>query len=314
MKESALIGEYPTHSSWIEVSKSAFINNVSIYRKLLESYILLGGVLKGNAYGHGFEQSLEILHDFLDIIFVINPLEGLNIRKFEKEKDLTQKRVIVIGAVSPNEAVLCAMKAIEVVISDESWAHYIPNLKKSEKERGNSYRPLKAHIHVDTGLSREGFLIEGIEHKIHFLTENQQLIHVQGVMSHFANTEDVTEQSYAFEQIAKLDKSFELITQKLALGYTLEKHIAQSSSTLVISKSHNDIVRVGIALYGLWPSSETKLSAKVVMPELPQFKPALSWKCKSQCVKNKIRLIYWLWLYLPRRERHCNCPLSGRVF
>ena len=285
MGESAHIAEFVENASWIEISRSAFANNVSVYRNLMESYILLGGVLKGNAYGHGFLQCLEIVHDFIDIIFVINPLDAFRIRKFEKENDLVQKRVVVIGMISPEEMLTCAMKVIEVVITDENWVNYMPHLKRSEKVRGNSFRPLKAHIHIDTGLSREGFQLEDLENKINFLQSNASLVHIQGVMSHFANTEDVTEQSYAFEQMSKLNKAYDIITQKLALPYKLEKHIAQSASTLIISKSQNDLVRVGISLYGLWPSLETKLSSKVVLPELPNLKPVLSWKCKSQSVK-----------------------------
>ncbi|APJ03102.1 alanine racemase [Silvanigrella aquatica] len=285
MGESVHLSEFADHASWVEISRSAFAHNVSVYRNLMESYILLGGVLKGNAYGHGFSQCLEIIHDYVDAIFVISPLDAFKIRKYEKENDLVQKRVIVLGSISPEEIVHCAMKVIEVVISDNHWPSYIPHLKRSEKTRGNSYRPLRAHIHIDSGLSREGFQVDDLPEKISFLHNLSSLIHVQGVMSHFANTEDVTEQSYAFEQMGKLNKAYDVITENLGLEYKLEKHIAQSASTLIIPHSQNDMVRLGISLYGLWPSSETKLSAKIVLPELPHLKAALSWKCKSQSVK-----------------------------
>lgn len=285
MKESTSVGEFPEIASWIELSRSALLNNISTYRGLMESHILLGSVLKGNAYGHGFMQCVEIIHDFVDIMFVINPIDAFKIRKYEKENGLVQKRVIVLGVLSSEEVVNCAIKVIEVVISSENWAENIKSLKKSEKARGNNYRPLKAHIHIDTGLGREGFLTDNLEKNINFLKENAALIHVQGIMSHFANTEDVTEQSYAFEQLTKLNKAYEVINQKLELSYKLEKHIAQSASTLIITKSQFDLVRIGIALYGLWPSKETKISAKVVLPELPQLMPVLAWKVRSQLIK-----------------------------
>ena len=53
MKESVLVDEFAENASWIEISQSAFSKNVSIYRNNLETHILLGAVLKGNAYGHG---------------------------------------------------------------------------------------------------------------------------------------------------------------------------------------------------------------------------------------------------------------------
>ena len=285
MGEVVQVEEFAENASWIELNRSAFAKNISIYRKVMETHILLGGVLKGNAYGHGFYPCLQILHGYVDILFVISPIDAFKIRKFEKENELVQKRVVVLGSVSAEEAVTCARKVVEVAITDDNWVNCISELKRSEKEKGNSYRPLKGHIHIDTGLSREGFMPENLAEQISFLKGNEHLIHVQGIMSHFANTEDVTEQSYAFEQLSKLDNAYDIVTKTLELSYHLEKHIAQSASTLIMGKSHYDISRVGISLYGLWPSNETKLSAKVVMSELPSLKPVLSWKCKSQSVK-----------------------------
>ncbi|KAB8031826.1 alanine racemase [Fluviispira multicolorata] len=288
MGDLAFISEFPEQASWLEISQAAFVHNVSVFRNAVESQILLGCVLKGNAYGHGFMPCLEILHGYVDLIFVISPVDAFKIRKYEKENDLTQKRVIVLGVITAEEAVRCARKVIEVVVGDEEWKQYIPILKQSEKGTGNSYRPLKAHIHIDTGLGREGFTLDNLTKKIDFLTKCTELIHIQGVMSHFSNTEDVTEQEYAFEQMAKLNEAFDIIEKKFSLNYSLEKHFAQSAASLVIPRSRYDLVRVGISMYGLWPSIETKLSAKVVLNVLPKLMPVLSWKCKSQSIKTVI--------------------------
>lgn len=285
MVESIQVLNFADCDSWIELSRSALIKNINTYRSLMESHILLGAVVKGNAYGHGFCEVLDCIHGYVDILFVISPIDAFKIRKFEKDNQLLQKRVVVLGAISPEESVTCAKKVIEVAVTGPFWERYISALRASEKEKGNSYRPLKVHLHIDTGLSREGFMLEEIATKLNFLKENTDLIHVQGVMSHFANTEDVTEQHYAFEQLSKLEKASSMVSHELNLAYKLEVHIAQSASTILIPASHHDIVRIGISLYGLWPSVETKLSAKVVKSELPALKSALTWKCKSQSMK-----------------------------
>ncbi|WP_186645761.1 alanine racemase [Fluviispira vulneris] len=286
MGDLASISEFPEQASWLEISQAAIVHNIAIYRNSVDSNVLLGCVLKGNAYGHGLMQCLEIMHGYIDIIFVINPIDAFKIRKYEKENDLTQKRVVVLGAISADEAVRCARKVIEVVIGDENWLHKLHNLKRSEEDAGNAYRPLKAHIHIDTGLGREGFTVDNIAEKIDFLTKFKDLIHIQGVMSHFSNTEDVTEQSYAYEQLAAFDNAFAQIEKKLALAYPLERHFAQSAASLVLPNARYEIMRVGIALYGLWPSIETKLSTRVVLQDLPKLKPALTWKCLSQSIKH----------------------------
>ncbi|BBH52379.1 alanine racemase [Fluviispira sanaruensis] len=285
MGDLAFISEFPEQASWLEIHQAAFVHNIAVYRNAVDSNVLLGCVLKGNAYGHGFIQCLEIIHGYIDIIFVINPIDAFKVRKYEKENELSQKRIVVLGAISADEVVRCARKVIEVVIGDENWLQILHTLKRSEKDTGNAFRPLKAHIHIDTGLGREGFTTDKIAEKIGFLTKCTDLIHIQGVMSHFSNTEDVTEQAYAYEQLTAFDKAFAQIEKKLALPYPLERHIAQSAASFVLPKSRYEIMRVGIALYGLWPSIETKLSARVVLQELPKLIPVLTWKCMSQSIK-----------------------------
>jgi alanine racemase len=52
-----------------------------------------------------------------------------------------------------------------------------------------------------------------------------------------------------------------------------------------LPESSFNIARVGISLYGLWPSKEARISARVIWPEIPKLSPVLSWKCKSQSIK-----------------------------
>ena len=54
---------------------------------------------------------------------------------------------------------------------------------------------------------------------------------------------------------------------------------------MVLPSARFEIVRLGIALYGLWPSSETRLSARLVLGDVPHLHPVMTWKCRSQIVK-----------------------------
>jgi len=279
--------EYAEHSSWVELSKSAFLNNVNAYRSVMESHVLLGCVLKGNAYGHGFKESLKVLHDLADLFFVINPIDAFKIRNYEKEHAIPHKRIVVLGAITQNEIADCAKRFIEVALTDDRWEEdgFFESLQETIKKSKDNYRPLKVHIHIDTGLGREGILVEHLETVLPMLKKYSHLVHIQGVMSHFSNVEDVTEQDYARDQITLLEKAHHIITQTGHFSHTIEKHIAQSAATFVLPQCRFEIVRTGISLYGLWPSPETRISARVVMPELPKLKPVLTWRCKSQYVK-----------------------------
>src|SRR5581483_7092729 len=110
-------------------------------------------------------------------------------------------------------------------------------------------------------------------------------IEVTGVLSHFANIEDVTEQSYAARQLAAFEEGVRRVREALGLTGPLERHIAASAAALLLPAAQKDVVRIGISLYGLWPSNETRLSAHALLGRVPELRPALSWRCRSQLTK-----------------------------
>jgi len=111
------------------------------------------------------------------------------------------------------------------------------------------------------------------------------VLEVAGILSHFSNTEDVTEQAYARTQLANFEEGVARLASLLPAGTHLQRHFAASAATLLLPEAHFESVRVGLSLYGLWPSTETRLSARVVLGELPTLRPVLSWRCQSQVVK-----------------------------
>ncbi|MEN9530107.1 MAG: Alanine racemase [Pseudomonadota bacterium] len=272
--------EASAESSWVEIDGSALRANLAAFRTLLgEGEHRLGVVLKANAYGHGLLEILSVVHPLVDIIHLISPRDALQIRKFEESRQWPRRRLLVIGATSPEEFVQLAEEGVEVTLGDDNAAAAVAALKA---------RGLRAvaHVHVETGLSREGFFPEHMPRQLAFLAEPDCPFDVRGVLSHFANTEDVTEQQYALQQLKQFDAGIDSLSALLSKNSAdFERHIAASAATLVLPSSHCDFVRVGISLYGLWPSTETRLSAKIVLPKLPKLKPVLSWRCRSQIVK-----------------------------
>ncbi len=270
-------------SSWIELSSSAFEQNISSYRSILASKTLFGCVLKGNAYGHGLEECLQIVHNHVDILFFINPIDALNVRRQESLHRWPSKRIVVIGAMSAKEAIMCALEDIELAVTHENWENILSEALQDEVFE-KSDKKLKLHIHVDSGLGREGFTLENLSQKVIFLKDKKKLF-IQGIMTHFANTEDVTEQTYGEFQINNLATANDIIVSTLGLTYMPERHAAQSAASLIMPDCSFEIARIGISLYGLWPSRETKISTKIVRGQTTQLTPVLAWRCKSQCIK-----------------------------
>jgi len=118
-----------------------------------------------------------------------------------------------------------------------------------------------------------------------WIAKAKDVIEVVGVLSHFANTEDVTEQTYATQQLEAFDAGLEKLRAALAIAGPLERHISASAAALLLPRARLDAVRIGISLYGLWASNETRLSARAVLGDVPALRPALSWRCTSQLTK-----------------------------
>ena len=269
---------FPTESSWLEIDAAALKHNAATFREVLGSGVRLGGVLKGNAYGHGFAEVLPLAHAACDALFAIEARDALAVRELEARTSAAPREILVLGAVGPDEAVELARARIGLALTDAGQARLVPALRAAGVR-------LRGHVHVDTGLGREGFAAGELSSGLAFLAQAPDAIEVVGVLSHFANTEDVTEQNYAAQQLSAFEEGTRRVREALRLSAPLERHIAASAAALLLPQARHDVVRIGISLYGLWPSTETRLSARALLGRVPELKPALSWRCRSQLTK-----------------------------
>ncbi len=262
-----------TPASWIELSDGAVAANLKVLRAVAGA-ARVGAVLKGNAYGHGLLEMLSLVHGRVDVLYVITPQEAARIRAWEASAAQPRREVVVMGAVSVDDCLALARLGVSVVAAERGFEAAVRALSAA------GLTP-DVHVHLDTGLGREGFTAEALDAgDADFLRGAR----VRGAMSHFANTEDVTEQDFAQSQLACFGAGVERLEARLGVG-GLVRHFAASAAALVLPPSRLDVIRPGIALYGLWPSAETRLSARVVLGDVPTLEPVLSWRSASQVVK-----------------------------
>jgi len=268
---------FPALASWLEIDARALQANASVFREALGPGVKLGGVLKGNAYGHGLAEVLPVAHAVYDVLYVIDPRDAFAVRRFEAETMAPRRQVVVLGAVDAEEAVALARAQVDVVLADPGQESFVRALRAAGVV-------LRAHVHVDTGLGREGFTPMEVSAAGAWLSRARDVVQVAGALSHFANTEDVTEQTYAAAQLAAFDDGVARLREALGAD-TLERHVAASAAALLLPRAWYETVRIGISLYGLWPSSETRLSARALFGRVPELRPVLSWRCPSQLTK-----------------------------
>lgn len=245
--------------SYIEISKDNLIHNIKQFRSLLNKKTKLAVVIKANAYGHGDQIVAKITSPFVDY-FQVDSIEEL-----ERIRRFTKKPVLVFGYLN-EDGIKRAIKS-KAIITAFDYIH----LLKINHISLQLNKKTKVHIAIDSCLGREGIMPDQIEN---FITEIKDMknIEVDGIYSHFANIEDTMNFTHSERQKDMYHKYVDIFR---ANGFkNIKTHISATSGILVYEKGEylHDIVRLGVGLYGMWPSEHLKyLNKKIVL------KPIIRW-------------------------------------
>jgi alanine racemase len=143
-------------------------------------------------------------------------------------------------------------------------------------------KKIRLHVKVETGTHRQGIREEDLFSFVDRIKSHPSLIW-EGLSSHFANIEDTTDHSYARFQ---LDNFIRICGKLEERGISIPiKHIACTAAAILFPETYFDMVRIGIGMYGLWPSKETYLSCLLQNRHPVQLKPVLSWKTRIAQIK-----------------------------
>lgn len=250
---------------WIELSKKALVNNYKLFESISKPGTFVP-VIKSNAYGHGLAEVFEILNTLEPEIIAVNYVEEAQ----ELRQLGFKKRILIVGPVPQNLYPQVQEIDAEFFLGDQFSVNEWLTLETKPK----------AHIKVDTGMSRQGFHPHEVDDLSHQLKKHKKQI--IGIASHFSNVEDVMELSYAHTQVERFHKATKTMEEQ---GFKLTPHMASSASTLLMDHMRVGLTRVGISLYGLWPSQATKLSYLKNHKELEDLRPVLNWKTEVALVK-----------------------------
>ncbi len=254
------------HVSYLEIDSGALRDNLrTLQSEVGDSCVAL--VLKGNAYGHGYEQVCEAFLQQRRLTACVHSIaEAHHLLRYG-----FWQRIIVMGVALPRTLRLHELHPV-IELTVGNFALLARCLQNDV--------PRHLHLKFDTGLGRQGFNLSDLPQVLEKTAAHKQRI--VGLSSHFANVEDVLEQSYAERQLALSD---EVDAAFKARGYRVTRHIASSAAALVLPRSRFDMCRVGISLYGFWPSKLVQLSYFKLNTEMIVLRPALTWKTHITTVK-----------------------------
>jgi alanine racemase len=258
--------------NWVEVDRAAIRHNVAQFRERLSDGCRFGAVVKSNAYGHGMLAVAEAaVAAGADWLCVNNADEAVALRSAGFDQPL-----LVMGYVPLEGLDAVVRHGLRPVVYNEET---IDELSRLAVAAGSS---VPVHLKLETGTHRQGVPAAAAAAMAERVGERPGL-ELEGLSTHFANIEDTTDHGFAECQI----EAFERLTEALA-GQGVRaplRHSACSAATLLFERTHLDLVRVGISMYGVWPSSETFVSCRDRGRPPADLRPALAWKSRIAQIK-----------------------------
>ncbi|WP_209331325.1 alanine racemase [Lunatimonas salinarum] len=264
------------HTSYIEISKSAYRQNLKFIRSQLGDQVMISSVVKGNAYGHGIE----------NIVYLA---ESNGIRHFSTfsadeakrvyEASQRNSQIMIMGMVSDDVLPWVIEKGIGFYVFEfERLYQAVRIARKQGKEA-------RIHVEVETGFHRTGFEWQERDALLRVLKENEAYLDFRGLCTHYAGAESVANYVRVKDQIKKYA---EYKAWFLSHGIRFKTyHTACSAASLSYPETIMDMVRIGIAQYGFWPSQETYMfKFKHLADNMKNpLKRLISWKSQIMSVK-----------------------------
>ena len=241
----------------VYVDLAAIRQNIKEEIKHLRPEQKLFAVVKANAYGHG---AVRVAQEAVKV-----GVSGFCVAILDEALELRRSGIVqpilVLGVTPEKYASLAAVNGISLTVPNLKW------LQGAEPELSQNHLQLKIHLAVDSGMGRIGFS----EDK-EFIAANDFLLNnpnfnVEGMFTHFASA-DSSDDTYFQSQVDRFDHFKSLL--KLKPRWI---HVDNTAASVFDKKVHSDLVRFGIGIYGLNPSSNP------VSPDLKtviKLKPALS--------------------------------------
>ena len=239
------------------VDLAAIRQNIKEEIKHLAPGQKLFAVVKANAYGHG---AVRVAQEAVKA-----GASGFCVAILDEALELRQagivQPILVLGVTPAKYASLAAVNGVSLTVPDLKW------LREAESNLIQDKLQLKVHLAIDSGMGRIGFSEDD-----EFIAANDFLLNnsnfdVEGLFTHFASA-DSSDDSYFQGQVTRFNHFKKLL--KIKPKWI---HVDNTAASVFDKKVHSDLVRFGIGIYGLNPSSNP---ASADLETAIKLKPAMS--------------------------------------
>ncbi len=244
----------------VEIDLDAIVSNMRRMREGLPSKTLMTAVVKADGYGHGSAAVAQVLES-LEFLY------GYAVATAEEAHTLRQagirKPILILGYAFPDSYEQLVREEVRPAVFRRDM---VRELSLAAQRVG---RRAKVHVKVDTGMNRIGIAPD--EEGFAFVKElaEEKWIEIEGIFTHFARA-DETDKAASEAQYALFTEFTGRLERELHLRIPL-RHCANSAAILGLPCMGLDMVRAGIALYGLNPSSQVRADRAGLTPALSLY-------------------------------------------
>ncbi len=242
--------------SWAEIDLSAARANISAIREIVGTDRMIMAVVKADAYGHGAAAISRAIEDGVDRLAVADTGEAAGLREAG-----VRVPIHILGGLTPEECEAAVALDLRPAIGS------IGEAKRLSDAAIAMGATVTVHLHIDSGMGRYGERLEDAVATAKAVSA-MEAVELEGVSSHFADAEG--DLGFTREQLARFDTVLgEMKSAGIATGLV---HCANSSGIALHEDSRFDMVRPGLAVYGL--SYCPEMSAKISLT------PVMTWKSR----------------------------------
>jgi alanine racemase len=254
---------FPLRPAWVEIDLARLRNNLRLIRHDLPKNVRLLAVVKDEAYGHGALDVARIALEEGAWGFGLSTLEEAMILR---DAGITAP-LLLLGERQEAELPWCVEHHLTVCVNE---LHTVRKLARLAADAG---KRAAVHLKINTGMSRYGVRWDEAPPLAEQIIAEKSL-RLEGVMTHYAQS-DETDKTFALLQFSRFN---EVLQSLAARGISVKlRHTCNSGGFLDLPQAHLDMVRVGILLYGVFPSS--------VCRRIPGIEPVMSVKARIAAIQ-----------------------------
>lgn len=227
-----------------DINLDAIRNNIKAAQKNLKENVKTCAVIKADGYGHGAVPIAKNIADIVDYYAVATIEEALELINND-----IKTPILILGYIHHSYNEEAIKNDIRMTVYDLDMA------KRISKSAVKVGKTAKVHLKINTGMNRIGFKPDAENLKVIKTISKMKGIEIEGVFTHFHSADDRGLAS-AHDQ----EKLFKEYTDAIeAMGVHIPiKHCSNSAATVRMKDANYNMVRMGIIIYGLYPSKYVK--------------------------------------------------------